>query len=245
MNFKSKLVQIAHSFGFDIKRYPLTPPRGTSQQDLDILKVVAGYTMTSTERQLALVSAVRYLSRRKIQGSFVECGVWRGGSSMAMAYALQQENESNRHIFLYDTFEGMTEPTKADGSSAYLEYRALKDQGKQWCSASLEDVQQNMAMTKYPQENVHFVRGLVEETIPKVLPDAPIALLRLDTDWYESTKHELDQLFPLLCDGGVLILDDYGHWQGARQAVDEYFANHGLHYLMNAIDDSGCVLLKH
>ena len=80
--------------------------------------------------------------------------------------------------------------------------------------------------TGYPPERIHFVRGPVEETLPAGAPDE-IALLRLDTDWYESTRHELEHLYPRLAAGGVLLVDDYGHWEGARKAVDEYFADHG------------------
>ena len=87
-----------------------------------------------------------------------------------------------------------------------------------------------MASTGYPPDRVRYVKGPVERTIPDRLPGGPIALLRLDTDWYESTRHELLHLFPLLSPGGVLIIDDYGHWSGARKAVDEYLGGLAVPY---------------
>jgi hypothetical protein len=107
-----------------------------------------------------------------------------------------------------------------------------------WCNASIEDVQANMARSSYPSQRIHLVKGPVESTIPGVAPD-DIALLRLDTDWYESTRHELEHLFPRLVPGGVLIIDDYGHWQGARQAVDEYLAKSDVPILLNRVDYTG------
>jgi len=106
-----------------------------------------------------------------------------------------------------------------------------------WCEASIEDVQANMSFTGYPSDRIHYVQGMVENTIPANMPDK-IALLRLDTDWYASTKHELEHLYPLLEKGGVLLIDDYGHWQGARQAVDEYFAKSGMVPLLARIDST-------
>jgi hypothetical protein len=100
-----------------------------------------------------------------------------------------------------------------------------------------------MDSTGYPQNRVRFIKGRVEETVPGEAPEQ-IALLRLDTDWYESTQHELEYLFPRLAPGGVLILDDYGHWAGARKAVDDYIALHKLPLLLCRIDMSGRIAIK-
>jgi hypothetical protein len=83
-----------------------------------------------------------------------------------------------------------------------------------------------------------LIAGKVEETLPEHAPES-IALLRLDTDWYESTRHELEHLFPRVVAGGVLLLDDYGHWKGSRKAVDEYFAAQGITMLLNRVDYTG------
>ena len=103
-----------------------------------------------------------------------------------------------------------------------------------WCFASLDEVKQNVIKTGYNTEKLHFIKGKVENTLPKYAPKQ-IALLRLDTDWYESTKHELIHLFPRLVSGGVLILDDYGYWAGAKKAVDEYFSQTKIQILLNRI----------
>ena len=100
-----------------------------------------------------------------------------------------------------------------------------------WAIASLEDVKQGMAQTGYPSERVNYVPGRVEETIPGRAPKQ-ISILRLDTDWYESTKHELDHLYPRLSSGGVVMFDDYGYWQGAREAVDEWLDATGERLLL-------------
>jgi len=240
---KQRTQRLLRKVGFDITR--LTQGDGLSERDQATVRAVQEYTMTSPERIAAVCDAVRYLVRNKIEGDIVECGVWRGGSMMAIARTLLEEGDTARDLYLYDTYTGMTEPTEFDadghGRSAAKGMRRFgrDDAGNSnWCNASLEDVTANIARTRYPQERCHFVVGPVEETIPDTLP-GPIALLRLDTDWYESTKHELEHLFPLAVPRGVLILDDYGHWQGARRAVDEYFA--GLDYvpLLNRIDYTG------
>ena len=110
-------------------------------------------------------------------------------------------------------------------------------------NASLEEVQKNMSLTKYPTEKIHFVKGKVEDTIPDKAPEK-IAILRLDTDWYESTKHELEYLFPRLIEGGILIIDDYGHFEGSRIAVDEYLEKNNIHDFLHRIDYTGRLLVK-
>jgi O-methyltransferase len=125
-------------------------------------------------------------------------------------------------------------------ASRILEREDRRDEDSTWAIAGLGEVQRALTTTGYPAERVHLVPGKVEDTIPGAAPDE-IALLRLDTDWYESTHHELVHLFPRLVGGGVLIIDDYGYWQGARKAVDEYFAEHDVPLLLNRIDATGRV----
>lgn len=195
----------------------------------------------------ALYKAVEYIVKAKIPGDFVECGVYKGGSAMIMTYTLLQMKEINRKIYLYDTYEGMSEPTEEDkkissDNLAVDKWKSKqKEQHNEWCFASLREVKNNLFSTGYPQKNLVFLKGKVENTIPKIMP-SKIALLRLDTDWYESTKHELKHLFPVLTRHGVLILDDYGSWAGAKKAVDEYFKNKSI--LLNRIDSTGRVGIK-
>jgi len=206
------------------------------------------YTMTSKERMYSLYKSVEYIIKTGIPGDFAECGVWRGGSAMLIAFTLIELNVTNQKIYLYDTFEGMTQPTEYDrgvSDSKILAFDKWKKKQKKdynkWCYASLSEVKNNMALTNYPKNNIVFVKGKVEETIPKIIP-SEISLLRLDTDWYESTKHELIHLFPLLSKNGVLIIDDYGCWAGSKKAVDEYFSNGGI--LLNRIDSYGRIGIK-
>ncbi len=206
------------------------------------------FTLTSAERLAALCTAIDYVVENKIEGAFVECGVWKGGSSMAAAWSYLRKGVSDVDLFLFDTFEGMPEAGPEDFLSSTHESagKLLNSAGKHdsvLAYASLEDVRCNLAMTKYPAERLHFIQGRVEETIPDSAPDK-IAILRLDTDWYASTRHELIHLFPRLQRSGVLIVDDYGHWTGARQAVDEYFAGHEHRPLLNRIDYTGRIGVK-
>lgn len=207
------------------------------------------FTMTSIERMYALRKAVEYIVNSKVPGDIVECGVWRGGSAMLIALTLLEMGESTRKIYLYDTFSGMSEPTKndyilSDGTDAESQMRKeYKKTFSSWCFSPLSEVRTNMSSTGYPKENLIFVKGKVEDTIPGIVPSS-IALLRLDTDWYESTKHELVHLFPLLVEKGVLIIDDYGYWAGQRKAVDEYFVANKITILLNRIDLCGRLGIK-
>lgn len=191
----------------------------------DIIRSVRPFTMTSNDKLFGLISATRYVARHGIPGDIVECGVWRGGSMHAVARALASHGDISRDLHLFDTYEGMPPPTvkdlRHDGSSADALLRAASRDSKVWAVASLEDVREGFTHVPYPAEKVRFVKGLVEDTVPKHAP-RQIAILRLDTDWYESTRHELEHLYPRLVSGGVLIIDDYGYWRGSARAVDEF-----------------------
>jgi O-methyltransferase len=241
--------------GYELSR--ISVPQTLREQNPDvtdyewlIYSQTRSLTMLSLERLLANVRAIEYIVQNQIPGDIVECGVWRGGSSMAMALALLRLSDTGRDLWLYDTFQGMTDPTDADkmhnGTGAEQLLAAAKqhevfERSLMLAYASLEDVRNNMRATGYPMEHIRFVPGPVEQTIPGSLPDR-IALLRLDTDWYESTRHELAHLYPRLCSDGILIIDDYGHWQGARKAVDEYFA--GSRTFLSRIDYTGRLAVK-
>ncbi len=205
------------------------------------------YTMTKVERMYALYKAVEYVAVNKIEGDFVECGVWRGGSSMMIALTLQKYGITDKAIYMYDTYEGMSQPTENDvdfkGNKAARLLKINTIDKDIWCYATLDEVKNNMKSTKYPMQNIKFIVGKVEETIPNEIPKR-ISLLRLDTDWYESTNHEMNHLFPLLSKTGVLILDDYGHWQGAKKAVDDYVKKHNIALLLNRIDYSARIGIK-
>lgn len=184
-------------------------------------------TATGVEGMYALYTLIGYVCEARIPGAVVECGVYKGATSMMSAFTLLARNEV-RDLYLYDTFQGMTRPSPKDrelrwGWDAHEQWAAKEQEDRnEWFYAPLDEVRGNMASTSYPQDRLRFVQGSVEETIPAVVP-GEISLLRLDTDWYESTRHELEHLYPLVTPGGVVIIDDYGSWGGAKAAVDEYF----------------------
>ena len=232
--------------GYDLVEYL---PTNYDELTFNIFDSVKDYTMTGIERVNAVVEAVKYVEKNKIGGVIVECGVWKGGSTMAMALTLKMLNSETRELYLYDTFSGMNAPTdddiQYDGTLAEKKFSETKlsKSTSTWCAWSLDKVRENVFSTGYPQEKFHFIKGEVENTILENIPQE-IALLRLDTDWYESTKHELIHLFPLLSPNGVIIIDDYGHWGGAKKAVDEYISENNLTLLLNRIDYTGRVGIK-
>ncbi len=222
-------------------------PFDVEEDFIDIHRQAQPNSMVSPERLYATYQAVKYVEANNIEGDVVECGVWKGGNSMVMALTLLNCNSKHRNIYLYDTFEGMVEPGEKD-----VDFKGQHSKGvwqkhqsadvNEWCYSPLEEVKQNMASTLYPEDKIHFIKGKVEDTIPATLPDK-IAVLRLDTDWYESTVHELTHLFPKLAERGVLLIDDYGHWKGQKEAVDAYFADK-FKPLLSRTDYSGRMMIK-
>lgn len=207
------------------------------------------FTVTSPERIQTLISAVVHVVANEITGDIVECGVWRGGSMMAAARTLRENGDTERTLWLYDTFAGMTAPDERDVSfedvPAIEEFRRRRtgDNSSSWAAASLADVQSNMATTGYPDAQTRYIEGPVEKTIPTYLPEQ-IAILRLDTDWYASTLHELEHLYPLIASGGLLIIDDYGHWRGSQQATDEFLETFSPRPFLHRVDYSARLLTK-
>ena len=191
-----------------------------------IWRQVERYTMISPERGYAIYKAVEYIVKNGIPGNFVECGVWKGGASMLMALALKTFEGGLRRIYLYDTYAGMTAPSDAD-RIAWNGHR-VEDKWSRFQSWAIPktEVMRNFLEIDYPIELIIPVEGDVAETLRHNVP-SEISLLRLDTDWYESTAQELQVLYPRLSRAGVLLVDDYGHFTGARKAVDEYFADGG------------------
>lgn len=224
-------------------------PSDFNPEEIDVIRQSSPYTMTSPERMYTLIQAVKYISKNNIQGDIVECGVWKGGSMMAIAKTLIDFGDESRNLYLFDTFSGMTEPSDKDidfrgiKASTLLQESEKADEKSVWCYASVELVKEVMSKTGYDSRKIHFIKGRVEETIPSNAPDY-ISLLRLDTDWYESTRHELIHLFPRLSKNGVLIIDDYGHWKGSKLATDEYFAQNNIKIFLNRIDNTGRVAVK-
>jgi O-methyltransferase len=212
-------------------------PSDYDDEAKEIVRAVRPWTMTGADKVYALIQAARYVTRHGIPGDVVECGVWRGGSMQAAARTLLAVNDTSRDLHLFDTFDGMPAPSERDvrrsdeRTAEELLAEEARERSLVWAVASLEDVREGFAQIAYPSERIHFVKGRVEDTIPEHAPDR-ISILRLDTDWYESTRHELEHLYPRLSPGGVLLLDDYGYWEGAREAVDEFLEETGERLLL-------------
>ncbi len=208
----------------------------------DIIEQVWPLTMTSKERLAALITSIDYLIANDIPGAIVECGLWKGGSLLSAILRLQALGRADREIFGFDTFSWMTEPTEFDVD---LDGKCWREGWSETVSpspgTSQHEVHGLLTNTGYPSEQLNLVAGRVEDTLPSEAPGR-IALLRLDTDWYESTRHELVHLYPRLAVGGILIIDDYGHFKGCQKAVDEYFSGHRIY--LQRIDYTGRLAVK-
>ena len=239
MNWRETVnLRLARATGYRIvkadqpteKRKPPPFPRHFDQESRAIIRAVAPWTMTSRAKLFALIVAARYVIEQRIEGDIVECGVWRGGSMQAVARVLAARADTKRGLHLFDTFEGMPPPTPVDvlhgGLPAAALLRTHPRDHHVWAVAELADVKAGMARVPYPAERIHYHVGRVEDTIPADAPER-IALLRLDTDWYASTRHELEHLYDRVPSGGVVIFDDYDYWDGARKATEEWLAATG------------------
>jgi O-methyltransferase len=219
--------------------------------DTDFFRIVTmahGHTITGIPAQWALYKAIEYIVRNEIPGDIVECGVWNGGSVLIAACALRHFGDTSRRIYLYDTFEGVPKPEKIDidcrGNSALTKWAYLRIRGKLWGFGGTVDIVKDViALSNYPTDNFIFVKGMVEDTIPSQLPET-ISLLRLDTDLYKSTYHELVHCYPLISSGGVMIIDDYGYYLGCRQATDKYISENKLRLFLARLDGSAHITVK-
>jgi hypothetical protein len=213
--------------------------------DRESIELGLRYSMASWERIFANTQAIRHIVRARLEGDVVECGVWKGGSMMAMLQTLLTLNETQRKVHLYDTFSGMSAPVSKDGDFAQSKFKELQtgDDQSDWCQAEMKEVQANVDQVGYPDTKISYIQGKIEDTVPQNLPDK-ISLLRLDMDWYEPTLHALRHMFPRLQPNGVIIIDDYGHWEGCRKAVDEYLDEMNLTILLGRTDYTGRIGVK-
>jgi hypothetical protein len=197
----------------------------------DFISLVSSFSLTGLERIKCLYSSL--LKTVDIEGDLVECGVFKGGNILGMAEFLHTTNNNNKTIFAYDTFTGMTEPSKNDinyGGWHASDLLQIDDNIK--CAASIDDVKNNISSnTNYDCAKIRYVKGDIRQTLKDKnnLPEK-ISLLRLDTDFYDSTKIELEVLYPLMSKNSILIIDDYGHWQGCRDAVTEFFKDNPIDF---------------
>ena len=246
---KKIIIKIFSRFGYSVSYNADNLILKISKDFKEIYNKTAPYTQTSPERIYAMYKATQYILENKIQGDIVECGAWKGGSMMASALTLKLLHNTKRKLYLYDTYEGMSKPLKIDSQASdnlnalRLWENSQKKNINKWNYASLEEVERNMFSTKYPKEKLIFVKGKVEDTIPKIMPSS-ISLLRLDTDLYKSTYHELKYLYPRLSKGGIIIIDDYASWRGAKKAIDKYFSENKIKIFITVLDKTGLIGVK-
>jgi len=196
------------------------------------------YTLLSYARLSQLYEIASNLERRRIMGSFVECGVWNGGSSGLIAKIAS--NNQLRHIWLFDSWEGLPEPTNFDISHRGM----IGDKGMAF--GNIEIVRE-LLFNKFKLDNqrIHLQKGWFNDTIPLCKRDiGDISLLHLDCDWYDSVKFCLEELYDCVIKGGFIIIDDYGHWKGCKKAVDEFIENRNLHLELIKIDYTGIYFQK-
>tara|TARA_Y100001935_G_C17239936_1_gene475117 strand:+ start:140 stop:898 length:759 start_codon:yes stop_codon:yes gene_type:complete len=212
-----------------------------NNDDAKLISVISKYSMTPRIRIYNLLQALRHIKQKNIDGDFVECGVWRGGNIILFKKFLENElKNSNKKIFAYDTYEGMNQPSEEDYNltsklSAKILLKKEKNKNSNiWGVSKIEDVKKNISENVESLNDINFIKGEVEQTLnnEKNLP-LKISILRLDTDWYLSTKKELEVLYDRVSSGGIIIIDDYGHWNGSKKAVDEFFSNKyvWMHYV--------------
>jgi len=236
---KDMIVKLSSYFGYSlINKNQKIIELATDEKKL--INLVKNYTMTPQIRIYGLIKALKHINQKKILGDYVECGVWKGGNIILFKKIMELSNDYNRKIFAYDTFEGMTEPDENDfdiSKNLNAKFLMNKDKDKKtniWGVCSLENVKNNIQSNVKNIDNIKFIKGPVEQTlaIQMNLPEK-ISLLRLDTDWYSSTKKELEILYKKVSPGGIIIIDDYGHWGGSKKAVDEFFSNKyvWMHYI--------------
>jgi O-methyltransferase len=168
-------------------------------------------------------SLTKYISDKNIDGDLVECGVLEGKMVAVMIETLSLRNDFKRNIFLYDTFEGMTEPSAKDYQS--VTGQKMK-KGDNYCS--LEDVKDKIFKLGYKKDKIFFKKGDVKDTLIRNNMPENISLLRLDTDFYESSLIELERMYDLVSANGFIIYDDYGHWHGQYEATNEFFKKRNL-----------------
>ncbi|MFC1630144.1 TylF/MycF/NovP-related O-methyltransferase [Patescibacteria group bacterium] len=213
-----------------------------------LFEKVYPYTMISYERLSNVYDLSRLIEKEKKEGSFVECGVWKGGCAAVMAF-IADRAKSNRKVWLFDSFEGLPEPTDKDGGLA-KKYAKNKTSGKllsiNECVGPLEDVKKIFfSELKINKKNIVIKKGWFQDTLPEAKDKiGPISILRLDADWYESTKSCLDALYDKIVCGGYVVIDDYGHWEGTKKAVDEFLRERGLNPTLIKIDYTGIYFKK-
>ncbi len=225
-------------FGFKISNLdsglPLFPIESTLKEQ-ELINKYLKFSMTNETRMWSLLKSLEYILNKKIDGDVLECGVWKGGCIGLMDEYLRINN-SKKKIYAYDTYDGMSIPSEydIDFRGIQITEMVINEYENIYGYPKKNEVISNLKILGSKLDKIKFIEGMVEKTLmdKKNIPEK-ISLMRLDTDFYQSTRTELEILYPLLSKGGILIIDDYGHFEGARKAVDEYFKEKKplMHYI--------------
>lgn len=249
---KTLIKKILNLFQLELKfKKEIKFPPELSVEEIDAIRDIKknNLTMGSIEKLIDTALACKYILNKNIDGDFVECGVWRGGHSI-LAKKILELNNSNKKVWMFDTFSGMTEPTEVDKKfsskdKAIKKYtETLNNDFSRWCYSSIEEVKDNCKKASLNLTGINFIKGDILDKLENTKLPNKISFLRLDTDWYESTKKELEYLYPLLVKHGVITIDDYGSWEGSKKAVDEYFLKNNIHLFLQAVTHSQRTAIK-
>ncbi len=196
-----------------------------------LVRKVTPYTLCDSERIKSLINLSAYVNLEGIEGDFVECGTYKGGT----AAVLSKYMGAGRRLYLYDSFEGLPETSEKDGAEA------AKWVGK--CVGSVEDVKEVMKLVQ-TKDDQHVIRkGWFEQTFREALPNK-VALLHCDADWYSSVMIVLDTFYPLIPEGGCIVLDDFGYWEGCREAFYDFCEKRGEKPLLERVGRSQAYWIK-
>jgi hypothetical protein len=253
---KKLINNLLSKFGYSVVKINSWRPKHAFEHLIlppDIEKHIKSNSMLNDLRLLNIQGCINYLSKNNIHGDLVECGVWKGGGVAMMAHQLKQINDL-RTLHLFDAFDDICEPDasidgeraiqdaggKQNATGALVSISGVYDKmgGKGNETAVIELITQGI---EYPSKYVKTYKGWFQDTLPLIGNQInEIALLRLDGDWYASTKVCLDYLFEKVVKGGIIIIDDYGCYDGCKKAVDEFIKNHHLNVYLISVDDE-CV----
>jgi hypothetical protein len=201
---------------------------------------ISQYTMSGYRRFSNIYDLSEMVEKESISGAFVECGVWKGGCAATMAYIARKYN-SDRKIWLFDSFEGLPKPSEKDGIAAKSRMTMNVKEETRKCIASVKDIEEIFfKKLKIERKKVLIRKGWFQNVLPNVKDEiGAIAILRIDADWYESTKSCFDNLYDNVVPGGYVVIDDYGHWEGCRKAVDEFLESRNISVELVEIDYTG------
>lgn len=250
---KRFIKDIVGVLGYQVKKIPKSSDPFLEQQiDADI-KAVRPYTMLSRARLASLYKQVKFCEENNIHGGYVECGVWKGGAVALMALANRRFGKDKRNLHLFDAFQEICEPdASVDGARALAEVRQWADGGQSGKLRPLKGIYDTFGgagslegnkwlleeKIGYDKRFLHYHPGWFQETVPQATDNiGNIAILRLDGDWYASTKVCLDYLYGSVVSGGFVIVDDYGTYEGCKKAVDEFMDSMNARIYLNDVDE--------